>query len=149
MIEQMLQYMLEHRFLIVVIAVVSAAVFVLTLAALPFFFVLIPEDFFVQRQVRFPLLKHSHPFVRVLVLVLKNTIGLFFLISGFLMLFLPGQGILTLLMGLVCIDFAGKRTLILKLIGNKKVTNSITRLRAQFGRKPLRIESDRPVHKKC
>lgn len=136
-VDRMLRWSASHTCIIALVAICSALLFAFTLVALPLFFVIIPEDFFVHRQVRFPLLKKSHPLLRALLIITKNMLGLLFLLSGFLMLFLPGQGLLTLLAGIICIDFAGKRTLICRVIRNKKIAASINGIRKQFGKKPL------------
>lgn len=44
-----------------------------------------------------------------IVLILKNMLAIVFLIAGFLMLFLPGQGLLALLAGFILLDFPGKQ----------------------------------------
>src|SRR5919197_5810008 len=79
-----------------------------SLIAIPFLLVRLPAHYFDERHPRTWMRDH-HPVLRLLGLVLKNLAGVVFVLAGILMLFLPGQGILTLLIGISLIDFPGKR----------------------------------------
>ena len=69
-------------------------------------------------------------------MVIKNAIGILFFLSGLAMLFLPGQGLLTMFIGLVLIDFPRKQILVRRILGYRRVLRAINRLRRKFG-KPL------------
>jgi hypothetical protein len=73
-------------------------------------------------------------------LIIKNFAGFGFILAGFIMLFLPGQGILTMLIGISLIDFPRKRELEAKIIGNANILNTINKLRNKFGKSPLTVE---------
>ena len=62
------------------------------------------------------------------------------------MLFLPGQGLLTILIGVSLMDFPGKRTIERKLISRPVVLQAINRIRQRFDRPPLLID-EHSVHK--
>jgi hypothetical protein len=81
--------------------------------------------------------------VRWSVRVLKNVLGAFLVVAGTLMLFTPGQGVLTVLLGLLLLDLPGKRTLERKLVSLPRVQQALNRLRARFGRPPLVLEQKR------
>ncbi len=70
---------------------------------------------------------------------IKNIIGVVFLLSGFIMLFIPGQGILTILLGISLIDFPGKNRLLLRLLRSPRVNQLIHWCRQKTGRGPLLI----------
>ena len=53
------------------------------------------------------------------------------------MLFLPGQGVLTILIGLSLLEFPGKRRLEAKIVGQPTVLSTINNMRAKFGKPPL------------
>lgn len=55
------------------------------------------------------------------------------------MLVLPGQGLLTLLLGITMIDFPGKRKLELWLIRKAPLNDAANWLRNQYGHSPLRL----------
>lgn len=123
---------------LVALTVLSIVFFVGSLIAIPFILVRLPTDFFDIRVPR-PWMEDHHPVLRVLGHLVKNVVGAIFLFVGFLMLFLPGQGILTMLIGISMLDFPGKRKLEAKLIGQPAVLNTINGMREKFGKPPLII----------
>jgi hypothetical protein len=54
------------------------------------------------------------------------------------MLLTPGQGLLTLLAGLLLMDFPGKYAMQRRLIEHPPILRAINRLRARHGHPPLR-----------
>ena len=126
---------------LVALTILSIVFFVGSLIAIPFILVRIPTDFFDIRVPR-PWMEDHHPVLRVLGHLVKNLVGAIFLFVGFLMLFLPGQGILTMLIGISMLDFPGKRKLEAKMIGQPAVLNTINGMREKFGKPPLIIAPD-------
>lgn len=126
---------------LVTLTVLSLIFFVASLIAIPFILVRLPADFFDIRVPR-PWMKDHHPVLRLLGHLVKNVVGTIFLFVGFLMLFLPGQGILTMLIGISMLDFPGKRWLEAKMIGQPAVLNAINAMREKFGKPPLIIAPD-------
>lgn len=135
-----------HRFVstetLVTLTILSIVFFVGTLIAIPFILVRLPADFFDIRVPR-PWMKDHHPVLRVLGHLVKNVVGAIFLFAGFLMLFLPGQGILTMLIGVSMLDFPGKRKLEAKMIGQPTILSAINGMRERFGKPPLTIAPDK------
>lgn len=127
---------------LVALTVLSIAFFVGSLIAIPFILVRLPADFFDIRVPR-PWMKDHHPVLRVMGHLVKNVVGAIFLFAGFLMLFLPGQGILTILIGVSMLDFPGKRKLEAKMIGQPTILNVINGMREKFGKPPLTIAPDK------
>ena len=126
---------------LVTLTVLSIVFFVGSLIAIPFILVRLPADFFDIRVPR-PWMEDHHPVLRMLGHVVKNVVGAIFLFVGFLMLFLPGQGILTMLIGISMLDFPGKRKLEAWLIGRPAVLSTINSMRGKFGKPPLIIAPD-------
>jgi hypothetical protein len=126
---------------LVALTVLSIVFFVGSLIAIPFILVRLPADFFDIRVPR-PWMEDHHPVLRVLGHLVKNLVGAIFLFAGFLMLFLPGQGILTMLIGISMLDFPGKRKVEAKLIGQPTVLNALNGMREKFGKPPLIIAPD-------
>ena len=52
----------------------------------------------------------------------------------------PGQGLLTILIGLLLINFPGKRRLERKLVRRPKVLQFINRIRSRFGQASLVVD---------
>lgn len=72
-------------------------------------------------------------------LVLKNVLGAIFLTLGVGMLVLPGQGLLTILIGLSLVDFPGKYRLERYLVTRSPVLRSLNWLRRRTGKPPFRV----------
>ena len=126
---------------LVTLTALSVVFFIGSLIAIPFILVRLPTEFFDTRVPRRWMEDH-HPVLRLLGHLVKNVVGAIFLFAGFLMLFLPGQGILTMLIGITMLDFPGKRRLEAKLIGQPTVLSTINNMRQKFGKPPLIIAPD-------
>jgi hypothetical protein len=118
----------------------SVALFVGTLIAIPLILVRLPSNYFDSDYPHSWMCNH-HPVLRVLGHLIKNVLGLIFVLAGFAMLFLPGQGLLTMLIGISLLDFPGKRALERKLIGQPMILSTINRMREKFGTAPLVIKT--------
>ncbi|MGH9943466.1 MAG: hypothetical protein ACRD9R_14060 [Pyrinomonadaceae bacterium] len=86
-----------------------------------------------------------HPVMRWTGLVVKNLLGVVLVLLGIVMSLpgVPGQGLLTILLGIMLLDFPRKRELELKLVSRPKIFAAINRLRARFHKPPLVL--DEPV----
>jgi hypothetical protein len=84
-----------------------------------------------------------HPTIRAGGFLVKNLVGFVFLMVGIALLFLPGQGILTILLGVSLMDFPGKRYCERKIVGQPTVLNAINALRAKYKKPPLTVKDDK------
>lgn len=122
------------------LAVFSIVSFIATLVLVPFLVVRIPEDYFAEtKRHRWEPWAHEHPFVRWSLLIAKNMLGYLFIILGIAMLVLPGQGILTILIGIMFINFPGKYRLERWAVTRPPVLRTINSLRRNAGRRPLTV----------
>lgn len=71
------------------------------------------------------------------VVIAKNLVGFILFLAGIVMLIGPGQGILTILIGLMLMDIPGKRPLEAKIINRPNVLSAANGLRAKYGKPPL------------
>ena len=124
--------------MLVGLTVTSVVGFIGTLIVIPLILVRLPSDYFDTRVPRH-WMKDHHPVLRVVGLVAKNVIGVVFLLAGLAMLFLPGQGILTMLIGISLMDFPGKQRLEATLIGQRTVLSAINAMRMKFDKPPLML----------
>ena len=120
------------------LTVASAIGFVGSLIAIPMILVRLPADYFDTRTPRH-WMKDHHPVLRLSGLIIKNIVGVIFLLAGFAMLFLPGQGVLTMLIGISLMDFPKKRELEAKMVGQPTVLGVINSMRQKFGKPPLTL----------
>ena len=126
---ELLAWVSDHQQLLVWAGIVSFIVFILSLLSLPWLVAQIPEDYFLPKKRQPTQWKQLHPIIRLLALIGKNLIGYGLIVAGLLMLFLPGQGILTLVMGLLLVDYPGKFRLERKLVKTPAILNSLNWLR--------------------
>ena len=130
---------LEFLFLLSIVGFVGSVI------AIPWILIRLPQDYFCESHPR-TWLKDRHPVLRLIALALKNFVGWILLLGGIAMLVLPGQGLLTILIGVSLMDFPGKRAIERKLVSRPLVLQAINRVRERFDRPPLVIE-EHAVHK--
>jgi len=114
--------------------------FVVSLLLVVAVLVKLPATYFLKGPQR-QLWVDRHPAVRFLLGLAKNLLGLVLVAVGILLSLpgIPGQGLLTVLIGLMLLDFPGKRRLLGRLVSRPRVLAAINRLRDRFGKPPLEI----------
>ena len=120
------------------LALASIIGFIGSLIAIPLILVRLPADYFDTRTPRH-WMKDHHPVLRLLGVVVKNVVGVVFVLAGFAMLFLPGQGLLTILIGVSLMDFPRKRELEAKMVGQPTLLGAINAMRHKYGKPPLTL----------
>lgn len=134
----MLDWITQNEAIIWYLAVFSIVSFVGTLMLVPVLVTLIPEDYFAEKKRhRWEPWAHQHPVIRWSLLMTKNIVGYILIILGIAMLVLPGQGTLTILIGIMFINFPGKYRLERWVVTRAPVLNTINKLRHRAGRSPL------------
>src|SRR5690606_3406492 len=78
--------------------------------------------------------------------VLRNVLGWALVLAGIAMLVLPGQGVLTIAIGLLLADFPGKRAAMARLLAMPRVQRTINRFRRRAGREPIDLQT-RPTRR--
>jgi hypothetical protein len=121
--------------------VVSVVLFAGSMVLVTFIVIGWPVDHF-RRAGRRAFWAHRHPAVRIAGLVLKNLAGALLVALGIVMALpgVPGQGLLTALIGLTLLNFPGKTDLERRLISRPAVLRAINRWRARFSRPPLVLD---------
>lgn len=115
----------------------SVAMFLIGVLLVPAMIVRIPADYF-RHDRRRPLSRSGrHPLAALLLTGAKNLLGAVLLVVGVLLLFLPGQGLLTLLVGLMIMNYPGKFVVERWLVRRPHVLPALNWLRARYGRAPL------------
>jgi len=129
----------EHEDLFAWIAAVSLATLVVSALAVPFLIRRMPSDYFLEHSTGAEWMKRQHPFLRLTLLLLKNLLGAILVIGGLIMFVTPGQGILTLVVGLLLISFPGKRRFEVWLVKRKPIHRAIDWIRRRGGRPPIEL----------
>lgn len=133
MLNNITDWLEQHQTLLYWFGISSLFMFLLSLLFLPWLLNKIPADYFMHKeeQRKFKPLSPMN--------IIRNLLGLLVLLSGILMLVLPGQGILGILLGLTLMNFPGKYTLERWVITRKGVLESINWLRKKGGQPPLQV----------
>ena len=135
----MLDFLDEHTALLVWLASGSVVMFFGSLVLVPVLVVRIPERYFAHERRPRSRFADQHPAERVLLRGLKNLLGVVFMGAGVAMLFLPGQGLLTIFIGFVLIEFPGKYRFERWLVATRLIGGPINWLRRRGGRPPLAV----------
>lgn len=122
-------------------ALLFVVTFTISLVIVSFIAVRIPADYFHKDHPR-QLWADKHPALRFMGILGKNILGVVLVALGIVMSLpgVPGQGILTILLGIMLLDFPGKRKLEHKLVSRPPVLNAINKLRHRFGKPSLVLE---------
>jgi hypothetical protein len=123
-----------------------AALFVVSLVVslifVTFLLVRLPHTYFLDSHQRH-LWIDQHPVIRWSGRILKNLGGVALILLGGVLSIpgIPGQGALTILIGVILLDFPGKRRLERAILRRPWVGRLVSRLRKRFGRPPFELES--------
>lgn len=135
----MFDWIEEHQGILWTIGTASVVIIVASVLVVPALVARIRPDYFAH-DVRPPSRwADHHPMVKLLVRVGKNILGYLFIVAGLAMFVLPGQGLLTLLVGVLLIDVRGKYRFEKWLISRRFVCGPINWLRRRAGREPLQV----------
>lgn len=113
----------------------------LSFAAIAIVMVKIPANYFSSHYTK-DFLPGSPWLVRWGAVVAKNILGVFLVGLGIILSLpgIPGQGILTILLGLIMLDIPGKRPLEAWIIKRPSVHNAVNKFRARYGKMPLILD---------
>jgi hypothetical protein len=110
-------------------------------ASIAIVLVKIPANYF-SSHYRQDFLPNSSWIVRWGAVIAKNLFGVFLVLLGIVLSLpgIPGQGILTILLGLIMLDIPGKRPLEAKIIQRPTVLAAANKLRTRWGKPPLILD---------
>ncbi len=122
-------------------ALIFVVTFSISLAIVSVIMVKIPADYFKEDRPR-ELFADKPPAVRYLLIIGKNLLGVVLVVIGIILSLpgVPGQGILTILLGVMLLDFPGRRRLERKLVSRPQVLKTINKLRHKFDKPELVLD---------
>jgi hypothetical protein len=109
-----------------------------------------PADYFSEHRPR-EFWPDRHVVVRWAGRVVKNLLGVSLVAAGIVMVLpgVPGPGLLTIVFGIMLLDFPGKRRLERWMICQPVVRDGINRLRRRYGKSPMVVETVLPGEREC
>ena len=99
----------------------------------------IPADYFSSSYVK-KVNPDQHFSLRWSATIIKNIVGIILIVAGIIMIFTPGPGVPTILLGLIMMDIPGKRPLEAKLIQRPMVLSAVNELRSKYNKPPLMMD---------
>lgn len=100
----------------------------------------LPADHFSKRR-KTKFWAGPRPWVHALKVIGKNIAGVLLVALGIVLSLpgVPGQGLLTVLLGIMLLDFPGRHRLEQKLLSRPSIVNAINKLRGRFEKPPLQL----------
>lgn len=129
--ERLQDYVSGNGDLLLGVSLASLLLFVGSLALVPWLVKRAPHDVFVRERPARSLR------AQLFYTVVKNVVGLALAVAGVMMLVLPGQGLLTLLVAFVLLDFPRKQVFLRRLVKRPTVWRALSYLRERSGAPPF------------
>lgn len=132
----------SERDALIAATILTVTTFILSLVGVGIVVVRIPANYFVGEHPP-QLWADRHSIARWTLHAFKNLFGAILVVLGLLMSVpgVPGQGILTVLIGVMLLDFPGKRRAEKWLLRRRGVLNAINKFRVRAGRPPLEMDT--------
>ncbi|HQU84559.1 MAG TPA: hypothetical protein PKY59_15585 [Pyrinomonadaceae bacterium] len=110
-------------------------------AAIAIVLVKIPANYFSSHYQQ-DFMPNSPWLVRWGAVIAKNVFGVFLILLGIVLSLpgVPGQGVLTILLGLIMVDIPGKRPIEAKIIRRPTILTAANDLRAKYNKPPLEMD---------
>ena len=137
-INSFLQWLSNNPGVLVGLGISSIFIFLLSIIGISWFVAQIPEDYFLSSRRKPSKWQEQKPILRLVVIFGKNIIGFSLIIGGLLMLVLPGQGLLTIVTGLLLINYPGKYKLEQKLVAIPSIFRALNWIRVKADKPRLR-----------
>ena len=137
LIDQISGIILNYKNFILWLGSISFLVFIFSLISIKWLVALIPSDYFIENKRN--KYQSSYPLTWLISIIIKNIVGYILIIGGILMLVLPGQGLFTIIIGLMLSNYPGKYFIERKFIALPSVLKTINWLRKKSNKPPLEV----------
>ncbi|MEA3418249.1 MAG: PGPGW domain-containing protein [Campylobacterota bacterium] len=135
----MIAYVHDHEGLFLWLAIASGIGLIASVVLVPWLIVHVPSDYFSHQKRQKYQWNNQAPIAGLIFVFIKNVLGAVFVISGIVMLVLPGQGILAIVVGILLMDFPYKYKIESWIIKRPTILKSINLLRAKAKQSPLEV----------
>ncbi len=133
----------KHTLLISLAAGISLVVLLASMVVIPAILIRVRPDYFVRDHREHSAPAAKLPFLLPVIILARNVLGILLIIAGLVMLVAPGQGLITIFVGLLVMDFPGKYRLERWLISRRHVHQGVNWLRRKAGRPPIILPNRR------
>ncbi|MGY8772431.1 MAG: hypothetical protein ACKVID_03510 [Gammaproteobacteria bacterium] len=142
LINALFSWFAAHPSILIGLGISSIFIFILSLLGVSWFVAQISDDYFLTTKRMPGGLKARAPFLRLILLIGKNLLGVCLIAGGLLMIVLPGQGLITIITGLLLIDYPGKFQLEQKIVSMPSVLKALNWIRIKAKKPLLKRNSD-------
>ena len=119
------------------LTLISMVTFLISIICIPLLVARLPRDYFQRAPLRGPGSSQRVTSGYLLLMILRNIVGMVLLLAGIAMLFLPGQGIITMVIGLIVMQVPFKRKLIFRMTRPHSVRHGLDWLRIRMKKEPF------------
>jgi len=137
LLNSLLEIFEAYRSLIIWFGSISLFIFLFSLLTIKWLVALIPEDYFINKRIT--KIRSINPLLWYIFLIIKNIIGYSLILGGIMMLVLPGQGIFTIIIGLMLSNYPGKYSIERRFIAIPSILKSINWLRRKSNKPPINL----------
>ena len=137
LLNSLLEIIEVYKGLIIWFSSISLFIFLFSLLTIKWLVALIPEDYFINKRVS--KIRSINPLLWYIFLIIKNIIGYSLILGGIMMLVLPGQGIFTIIIGLMLSNYPGKYSIERRFIAIPSILKSINWLRRKSNKPPINL----------
>ena len=116
---------------------VSVASFIVSILFCTLVIAYLPPDYFLPNR---RTSRIRHPVLRIGLKCLKNLFAAVLVVVGIIQIPLPGQGVLTILIGIIISDIPGKRKLERRIISSPAILATANGIRSRFKRPLLMLD---------
>lgn len=135
-----LDWLQQNHDLLAILTVGSAITFVATLVFIPWAIIQLPHDYFSNSDSDRYSPFGDHPVAIMVIDIIRNVLGFSLICLGCLLLVLPGQGVITIIVGFVLMRFPGKRKMVRWLVQRASVHQSMNWIRRKANKKEFELE---------
>lgn len=125
---------------LIVSAAIGIGFVILSMIAIPAVAIALPSDYFAHEERPRGRVDGVPAVVRLALRIVKNALGGVLVVAGIAMLVLPGQGVLSIVLGLLLIDFPGRYRLMKRLVRVDGVRRPLNWMRRRAGKGELELE---------
>jgi len=138
---------MTYTLVLELLATLSLITFIISLITIPWLIGKMPADYFIRHRQQVEERHRRHPVMTIIIFCFRNIIGVVLFISGIAMLVLPGQGIITIVIGLSLMDFPGKTKLIDAFLSKPKVIGVLNWIRRKEKKAPFMTDPEKSIEK--
>ncbi|MEN8190893.1 MAG: PGPGW domain-containing protein [Thermodesulfobacteriota bacterium] len=127
----------DYSWILQILGGVSLATFLISLLIIPFLLTRASKEYFLVHIGHHEEEECDRGAICPVLSVIRNILGGILLAAGIAMLFLPGQGILTILLALTLLDLPGKEKLLAWAISKPSIQHGLNWIREKAHKEPF------------